>query len=362
MITVFRKIRAKLLKQNKFTNYLLYAAGEILLVIFGILIALNINNRNEAAKELQKVDNILLQVAGNLEREIGEATDFLDFGLRKDSLIGIILNKKLTRDDIIADDGGYSDVAMALNGVNTIFANRNYYDVLNQNKNGVPAEYADMMNTLDILYNQIHQRLLKVEGGFIEESKRIIQYRSDTYAWYHNRTFDEASLDFYLRDFRFKNQAEDFRLNGLGDGGVLAHTMFYRIVASVAYLKIYKALDKELEQKDFVLDTAFTKNFLGEYRLEHPIYDRLEVNMRNGSYPMMKFRLMEKGGDYVPISRGELHTLSKAEYYSESGVFRHFRFLPDSTGKPIRIRLKQAEKEYIAVKIEREEGLNGSKK
>ncbi len=47
MIKFFRKIRQKLLTENKFSKYLLYAVGEVLLVVIGILIALQINNRNE---------------------------------------------------------------------------------------------------------------------------------------------------------------------------------------------------------------------------------------------------------------------------------------------------------------------------
>lgn len=60
MIKFFRKIRQKMLTENKFSNYLLYAFGEILLVVIGILIALQINNWNEnnknrsAEKEYQK--------------------------------------------------------------------------------------------------------------------------------------------------------------------------------------------------------------------------------------------------------------------------------------------------------------------
>ncbi|MEN2282966.1 DUF6090 family protein [Algoriphagus sp. SE2] len=46
MISLFRKIRQKLLSQNRVTRYLIYALGEILLVVIGILIALTINNWN----------------------------------------------------------------------------------------------------------------------------------------------------------------------------------------------------------------------------------------------------------------------------------------------------------------------------
>lgn len=50
MIKFFRRIRQSLLSENKFSKYLLYAIGEIILVVIGILIALQINNWNENRK------------------------------------------------------------------------------------------------------------------------------------------------------------------------------------------------------------------------------------------------------------------------------------------------------------------------
>jgi len=46
MITVFKKIRRRLLTEHKFGKYLTYAIGEIVLVVIGILIALQVNNWN----------------------------------------------------------------------------------------------------------------------------------------------------------------------------------------------------------------------------------------------------------------------------------------------------------------------------
>ncbi|MDT0641821.1 DUF6090 family protein [Zunongwangia sp. F363] len=43
----FRKIRRQFLKNNKFSNYLLYATGEVFLIVMGILIALALNNWNQ---------------------------------------------------------------------------------------------------------------------------------------------------------------------------------------------------------------------------------------------------------------------------------------------------------------------------
>jgi hypothetical protein len=47
MIKFFRKIRQNLLSEGKTGKYLKYAIGEIILVVIGILIALQINNWNE---------------------------------------------------------------------------------------------------------------------------------------------------------------------------------------------------------------------------------------------------------------------------------------------------------------------------
>ena len=47
MIHFFRKTRKKLADENKPLKYMRYAIGEIVLVVIGILIALQINNWNE---------------------------------------------------------------------------------------------------------------------------------------------------------------------------------------------------------------------------------------------------------------------------------------------------------------------------
>jgi len=73
MIKFFRKIRQRLLSENKpalpagrFSKYLLYAIGEIILVVIGILIALSINNWNEDRKIRQLERSTLKELKSNL--------------------------------------------------------------------------------------------------------------------------------------------------------------------------------------------------------------------------------------------------------------------------------------------------------
>ena len=69
MIKFFRKIRQKMLTENKFSKYLLYAIGEIVLVVIGILIALQLNNLNENKKNDVFEKEILSQVQENLKSD-----------------------------------------------------------------------------------------------------------------------------------------------------------------------------------------------------------------------------------------------------------------------------------------------------
>jgi len=66
MIKFFRKIRQKMLTENKFGKYLTYAIGEIILVVIGILIALSINNWNENRKNSIEEKAILENLIENL--------------------------------------------------------------------------------------------------------------------------------------------------------------------------------------------------------------------------------------------------------------------------------------------------------
>ncbi|TDQ17018.1 hypothetical protein DFQ04_1666 [Algoriphagus boseongensis] len=62
MIQFFRKIRQKLLEQNRVTRYLVYALGEIILVVIGILLALQINTWNQNRQDRKQEQQLLAQL------------------------------------------------------------------------------------------------------------------------------------------------------------------------------------------------------------------------------------------------------------------------------------------------------------
>ena len=70
MIKFFRRIRQRLLTENKFYKYLLYAFGEIVLVVIGILIALQINNWNEEQKNKAIEQQLLISLLQEFETNL----------------------------------------------------------------------------------------------------------------------------------------------------------------------------------------------------------------------------------------------------------------------------------------------------
>ena len=86
MIKFFRKVRQNLLSEGKTGKpalpagrYLKYAIGEIILVVIGILIALQINNWNEEKKSNQQLDDFLILMLDELSQD----KKFLEKGLSK---------------------------------------------------------------------------------------------------------------------------------------------------------------------------------------------------------------------------------------------------------------------------------------
>ena len=92
MIKFLRRIRQKLLSENKISKYVLYAIGEIFLVVIGILIALQINNWNETRKEQNLELALLQEMQENLKADILDMEDNIGFHERSIESANTILS------------------------------------------------------------------------------------------------------------------------------------------------------------------------------------------------------------------------------------------------------------------------------
>lgn len=97
-----------MLTENKFGKYLTYAIGEIVLVVIGILIALQINNANEIRKERDKEINSLFNLKADLVSEIGNTERFANIHFEKAVACSTLLN--FDEPNSINDVQEYTDI------------------------------------------------------------------------------------------------------------------------------------------------------------------------------------------------------------------------------------------------------------
>jgi hypothetical protein len=184
MIKFFRRIRQQLLTGNKFSKYLLYAIGEIVLVVIGILIALQINNWNEERIETNKEQAILHRL-------------FKEFKSNQKQL----LEKKDSRNDIIKKSSRllsyYTEPQNA--NIDTIFS---YLGSI------VPTTFDPIQNDLvssgsiEILKNEkLKQLLINWSTDVIqlqEVEQMFLRYYETIYIPYTNEIGIQRDLGFYF--------------------------------------------------------------------------------------------------------------------------------------------------------------------
>jgi hypothetical protein len=95
MIKFFRKIRQKTLSENKFGKYLTYAIGEIILVVIGIILALQINTWNNERTAKKELKEIYKQIQKDLVSDTLQIDFIVNKYNEKDKRIQNILDKKI---------------------------------------------------------------------------------------------------------------------------------------------------------------------------------------------------------------------------------------------------------------------------
>ena len=133
MINFFRKIRQNMIKENQVSKYILYAIGEIILVVIGILIALQINNWN-AEQNIEKEEISLLN---NLLESL--------YSAKEQSHIDIFKENKLRESLLVALGKNSNKSKLGINSMSDSL----FYNLLWNSNPSVPvlSSYSDIKNT-----------------------------------------------------------------------------------------------------------------------------------------------------------------------------------------------------------------------
>jgi len=95
MINLFRKKRAVMSKKKKFFSYVLYALGEISLIVIGILLALYLQNRNEQKKTQESLSISLNMLKNEIKTNFKKIDDVKEYHIMiRDTLGTMVIPKE----------------------------------------------------------------------------------------------------------------------------------------------------------------------------------------------------------------------------------------------------------------------------
>ena len=127
MNKIFGKTRINMINNNKVGKYLLYALGEIVLIVIGIFIALQLNNLNEESKNKKMEINLLYGILENIDKDITSLQHHIEYQTYRMNAYTILL-KAFTDEYIQSDHHLLKNAASAAYGIYDFETQRNIFD------------------------------------------------------------------------------------------------------------------------------------------------------------------------------------------------------------------------------------------
>ncbi len=257
MIKFFRKIRQSLVTENKLSKYMLYAIGEIVLVVIGILIALGINNRNVQRINEEKITSILKEIQNDLMKDIEYSKRIFDYQIYTDSIAKLILNDKYTYSDY--KNRNYRTIGYNYRDFKII---TNGYDNLKRNIDNVPEKYSSIINDLKNLYETEKSTI-----DVYNERIRATVYKNIDEVYGFNwaqdlakRIMSEERINYFLNDAHYKTMVIKY-MNDRSN--VFAQCKTYKANA----INLHNKISKLLNSKDSIPENVTYSSIKGSMNL-----------------------------------------------------------------------------------------------
>ena len=261
MIKFFRHIRKSLLEQNKMGKYFKYAIGEIILVVIGILIALQINNwnenRKERAVELSYLNRLVIDLEENKtlwqktlkrkKKQLKAAHVFLNFRFSKnqDTIIKILphFQKLGNWKDININQVTFNEMVSSGN-LNLITNDSIKIKLLNLDK-----LYKAILNNQELLKIEHNDRLHKPTMKIINTSNALVIDPSQRNVIKRKLSKEEMGIYFnqFQKDLKILINDKEF-INGVVGINYNAQSQFRSFEEALVRINdIIVLLKKELE-------------------------------------------------------------------------------------------------------------------
>lgn len=180
MIKFFRKTRQQLLKMNRIGTYLKYAIGEIILVVMGILIAVSINNWNEARKQEAVLLNIFQVVQNDLERDTVQLNQLISYYEEREPYYLKIMGDSMSR-----EEHQNCDVCPYLIvGYKTIPISTRGYELLQRYQGFAASGQDTLVVKIDQTYGLTIQGFDRVEKVIEDEIRGNLEEWEQEYPWF----------------------------------------------------------------------------------------------------------------------------------------------------------------------------------
>ncbi len=176
----FNKARFKLLKGTQTRQYFIYAIGEIILVVIGILIALAINDWKQQRSNQSELDRIIVVIETDLKSDLKEAKNAIKILKPSQKLIAKMLYNTKFKDSI----RNCVDCRYILTGTYITNFNSKGYELLSNYNKGLKTKnkYVDSILSFYETYSreefQIKNKLM------LDEVVDNMKYLRDNYDWY----------------------------------------------------------------------------------------------------------------------------------------------------------------------------------
>ena len=189
MFKFFRKIRVKLISEGKTGKYFKYAIGEIVLVMIGILLALQVNNWNEGQNQKGELKIALAQILNDLKQDKIELTGFQKGDTKRFNYLTKLAEKEYGAI-------GLDSVFMILDNYFYFYKSNNSYSGLKNS--GLFASMANHELKADITryYEQTYERLrVCSEYGETFTNDNVISYMVNSNVDYNKAMMvDETAI------------------------------------------------------------------------------------------------------------------------------------------------------------------------
>ena len=300
MIPLFRKIRKKMADDNRPLKYIRYAIGEIILVVIGILIALQINNWNEERIQVKELDGLKKSISSAIQSDITYLklirTGRKNIGTQADSIFSSYI--EIQKPVYNFNDYAYiSNTFRELNNIIYYQPNLSAFDAL---KNSI---YLSKLQGTDIelLLNSFYaaaERLQKQEEDYNQSLKADYQKWSNKF-----RNNDDFLFTEYWEYLESGNFHERF-MNVFNDN--YTKTLLAKSFEELDMVDLYdqqiilgEKYIEMVEKGEINFDTQTKIDFSGAF------YSYAEVDVLN---------LMVNGK--IPSGFGAIYAQSSNKYYS----------------------------------------------